>query len=118
MDILSFFPVAMAQEAAAQGAAQPSPSIVEMLVMPAVFLVIIYFLIIKPQQKKAREQNDLLANLKAGDEVVTSGGMIGKIKAVADSFVTLEISNNTNVKILKGSITSLSKTQMKEPAKA
>lgn len=117
MEFLSFFPVAMAQEAA-KGSAQASPSIVEMLVMPAVFLVIIYFLIIKPQQKKAREQNDLLANLKAGDEVITTGGLIGKIKAVADSFVTLEISNNTNVKVLKGSITSLSKTQMKEPAKA
>lgn len=117
MEFLSIFPVAMAQEAAQ--AAQPGPSIVEMLVMPAVFLVIIYFLIIKPQQRKAREQNDLLSNLKAGDEVITSGGLIGKIKAVADSFVTLEISNNTNVKVLKGSITSLSKNQVKEqPAKA
>lgn len=109
MEFLKLFPVALAQEAGQ--VAEKSPSIVEMLAMPAVFLVIMYFLIIKPQQKKARDQNQLLTNLKAGDEVVTSGGIIGKIKSVADSFVTVEISNNTNVKVLKASISSLSKPQ-------
>lgn len=117
MQLFSFIPMAMAQEAASQ-AAQKSPSMIEMLAMPAVFLVIIYFMIIKPQQKKAKEQSDLLTNLKAGDEVVTNGGVIGRIKSVADSFVTLEVSTNTNIKVLKGSITGMAKAQIKEPAKA
>jgi preprotein translocase subunit YajC len=113
MDFLSFFPVAMAQEAAQ--AAEKGPSIVEMLVMPAVFLMIMYFLIIKPQQRKAKEQNELLTNLKAGDEVITSGGIIGKIKSVADTFVTLEISNNTNVKVLKANVSALAKAPAAAP---
>ncbi len=107
MDFLSFFPVAMAQEAAQ--VAEKGPSLVEMLVMPAVFLMIMYFLIIKPQQRKAKEQKELLTNMKAGDEVVTSGGIIGKVKSVADTFVTLEIANNTNVKVLKANVTALTK---------
>ena len=107
MEFFTLFPVAMAQEAAQ--AAASTPSMVEMLVMPAVFLMIMYFLIIKPQQRKAKEQNELLTNLKAGDEVVTSGGIIGKIKSVADTYVTLEIANNTSVKVLKANVSALTK---------
>ena len=110
---------AMAQ--AADATAAKSPSIVEMLAMPLGFLFIMYFLIIRPQQKKAKEHADLLGNLKAGDEVVTSGGIIGKVRAVAESFVTLEVANNTAIKVMKSNVSSLTKQQAtsnKEPAKA
>jgi preprotein translocase subunit YajC len=107
MEFFSLFPVAMAQDVAQ--AAEKTPSMVEMLVMPAVFLMIMYFLIIKPQQRKAKEQAALLTNLKAGDEVVTTGGIIGKVKSVADTYVTLEIANNTNVKLLKANVTAMTK---------
>jgi preprotein translocase subunit YajC len=110
---------AMAQ--AAEGAAAKSPSLVEILPMPLGFLVIMYFMIIRPQQKKAKEQADLLNNLKAGDEVVTSGGIIGKVRSVAESFVTLEVANNTAIKVMKNNVSALTKSPVaaiKETAKA
>lgn len=86
---------------------QPGPSLVEMLILPVGFLFIMYFLIIRPQQKKQKEHLDLLSNLKAGDEVITSGGLIGRIRTVADSFVTVDVAANTSVKVTKASIVSL-----------
>ncbi len=97
---------AMAQEA--QKAAS-QPSMLEMLVMPVGFLFIMYFLIIRPQSRKAKEHQNLVANLKSGDEVVTTGGIIGRVKSVAEQFVTVEIAANTNVKVTKASILSLTK---------
>ncbi|MBM4250997.1 MAG: preprotein translocase subunit YajC [Deltaproteobacteria bacterium] len=98
---------AMAQ--ATEVAPAKSPSLVEMLAMPVGFLFIMYFLIIRPQQKKAKEHADLLTNLKAGDEVVTSGGIIGKVRAVAESFVTIEVANNTAIKVMKSNVSGLTK---------
>lgn len=106
LDLL-FSGVALAQEA--QKTAQPS--MMEMLIMPLGFLFIMYFLIIRPQQRKAKEHSNLLGNLKAGDEVITSGGLIARVKSVADSFVTVEIAPNTNVKVTKSSILSLTKAE-------
>ena len=109
---------AFAQEAGA--AAPKSPSMLEVLVMPLGFLVIMYFFIIRPQQKKAKEVNELLSNLKAGDEVVTSGGLIGKVRSVADGFVSLEVAANTTVKVMKPNITGLAKAALasEKPVKA
>jgi preprotein translocase subunit YajC len=112
---------ALAQQA--DGAAAKGPSMVEMLAMPAGFLLIMYFLIIRPQQKKAKEHSDLLVNLKAGDEVVTTGGIIGKIRSVAETFVTIDVASNTSIKVLKNNVTGLTKAPaaagaaVKEPAK-
>lgn len=105
MSQFSLIPQAMAQ--AAQTAGQ-QPSMFEMLLMPVGFLVIMYFLIIRPQQRKSREHLDLVKNLKAGEEVMTSGGIIGRIKSVADTFVTLE-SGTSTLKIAKSNITMLTK---------
>ena len=99
--------IAMAQEAA-QGAGQ-QPSLFDMLLMPAVLLAVMYFFIIMPQQRRSKEHRNLLSNLKNGDEVVTSGGLIGKIRSVADSFVTLEVGGNTSVKVMKANVTGLTK---------
>ena len=79
-----------------------------------------YFFIIRPQQKKAKEVNELLSNLKAGDEVVTSGGLIGKVRSVADGFVSLEVAANTTVKVMKPNITGLAKAALasEKPVKA
>jgi preprotein translocase subunit YajC len=80
-----------------------------MLAMPVGFLFIMYFFIIRPQQKKAKDQSDLLTNLKAGDEVVTTGGIIGKVRAVAEAFVTMEVANNVAIKVVKSHVTGLTK---------
>ena len=63
---------------------------------PEIFLiamfVLMYFLLIKPQQKRAKDHKKLLKELKRGDEIVTNGGVIGKITAVDDSFAVIEVS--------------------------
>ncbi len=76
-----------------------------MNIIPLVFMfAIFYFLLIRPQQKKAKEHKSLLDALKKGDRVVTAGGMHGKVTALDDKLVTLEIANGVNVKFNKGFI--------------
>ena len=69
-----------------------------------VMFVLMYFLLIRPQQKRAKEHKALLAELKKGDEVVTNGGIIGKVISVDESFATLEIAQNVIVKAQKQGI--------------
>jgi preprotein translocase subunit YajC len=88
------------------------PSTVELLVMPAALLAIMYFFVIRPQQKRHKEQKVLVESLKVGDEVVTSGGIIGRIKAVADHFVTLEAGVNTFLKVQKQHISAATKPKV------
>ncbi len=71
--------------------------------------VIFYFLLIRPQQKRQKEHKQLLANLKRGDEVVTAGGIMGKITAVAEAFVTLEVADKVRIRVARGQIMSLIK---------
>jgi preprotein translocase subunit YajC len=68
------------------------------------FLVIFYFMIWRPQAKRAKEQKNLLGGLQKGDEVVTSGGIAGKITKVSDDFVVLEVSDTVELKFQKGAI--------------
>jgi preprotein translocase subunit YajC len=78
--------------------------------IPLVFMfAIFYFLLIRPQQKKAKEHRALLEALKKGDQVVTAGGMHGKVSSLDDQVVTLEIAPGVNVKINKGFIASVKK---------
>lgn len=66
--------------------------------------VVFYFLLIRPQQKKQKEQQEWLKNLRKGDEVVTNGGLIGKISGMTDSVVTLEVQEKVRVRILRSSV--------------
>lgn len=90
---------------AAGGASNPLAQFVPLILMFAIF----YFLLIRPQQKKAKEHRSLLDALKKGDQVVTAGGMHGKVTALDDQVVTLEIAPGVNVKINKGFIASIVK---------
>ncbi len=69
--------------------------------------VVMYFLMIRPQQKKAKEQRDMMAALTKGDEVVTAGGILGRIVQVKDTYVTLEIAANTEVVVQRHAVTTL-----------
>lgn len=87
----------------AQGAPAGNPpsfgeTISSMLPMLGMVFVIFYVLVIRPQQKKFKDQQDLIASLKKGEVAVTSSGIIGKISAVEKDHVLLEISNNVKVK--------------------
>jgi preprotein translocase subunit YajC len=74
--------------------------------MPFVLIfVVFYFMLIRPQQKKQREAQEWLKSLKKGDEVVTSGGLIGRISGLTDAVVTLELQEKVRVKVLRSSIT-------------
>ena len=75
-------------QAAPGGSSQFTP-----LLMVGVFFVIFYFLLFRPQQKRAKEHQNLISKLAAGDEVVTTGGVLGKVTDVGDTFVTLEIAD-------------------------
>ena len=91
-------------------AAGGQPGMLEQLGVPfAIMFIIMYFLMIRPQQKKMKDHQDLLTNLKAGEEIITSGGIIGKVKNVSESFVTLETGPNSTMKVIKENISSLTK---------
>ena len=77
------------------------------ILMMVVFIGIFYFLLIRPQQKKAKEHQAMVTRLAAGDEVVTGGGLLGKIVEVGDAFVTLEIADGVRVKVQKFQVTSM-----------
>lgn len=69
--------------------------------------VVFYFFIIRPQQKRVKEHSSMLDNLIKGDEIATVGGLLGKIKKVSDSFVVVDIAENTEVLIQKQQIAQL-----------
>ncbi len=90
------------ENAYAQGAQQGDSTsfIIMMVLMFAAF----YFLLIRPQQKKQKAHAELVSNLKTGDEVLTAGGILGKITGVSDHYAIVKISDNTEIKIQKASV--------------
>ncbi|SEN48093.1 protein translocase subunit yajC [Pseudomonas sp. ok272] len=99
---MSFF-ISNAMADAAAPAAGPAGTGFEWIFLVG-FLVIFYLMIWRPQAKRAKEQKNLLGSLQKGDEVVTSGGIAGKITKVADDFVVLEVSDSVELKFQKGAI--------------
>jgi len=71
------------------------------------FIALFYFMLIRPQQRRAREHQALVSKLAAGDEVVTSGGLLGRITDVGDVFVTLEVADGVRLKVQKVQVTQL-----------
>lgn len=69
--------------------------------------VVMYFLMIRPQQKRAKEQKAMMDALAKGDEVITAGGILGKVSKVNDTYVTVEIAPNTEIVVQKHSVTTL-----------
>jgi preprotein translocase subunit YajC len=85
------------------GAADPTGGLMQMLPLILMF-VVLWFLMIRPQMKKAKEHKALLEALAKGDEVVTQGGLVGKITKVGDNYVSLEIAEGTEVVVQKPAI--------------
>lgn len=69
--------------------------------------VVLYFLMIRPQMKRQKEQKAMMEALAKGDEVITAGGVLGKITKVSDAYVTLEIADGTEIVVQKGAVTML-----------
>jgi preprotein translocase subunit YajC len=103
-------PAVPAGSAPAAGAPASGPNAKLAQVVPfALMFAVIYFLMIRPQQKKMREQQDMLKNLKVGDEVLTASGILGKISEITDKVVSVEVADRVRVKMLKSQITQVMK---------
>ena len=99
---------ALAAEAPAMAAGGPQQGGgLEPLIMLGLLFVLFYFLLIRPQAKRAKEHKQMVESLSKGDEVVTNGGILGRISEIDDSFLTLEIASGTEVKLQRNAITSL-----------
>jgi preprotein translocase subunit YajC len=88
-------------------AATPQQSSLSFIMMFAVFFVFIYFAIWRPQNKRAREQQDMLSSLAKGDEIATVGGVIGRITKISDKVITLSVANNVEMLLQKNSVISV-----------
>ena len=100
MDFL--IPTAYAQAA---GAAQPNVWL-QMLPLVLIF-VVFYFLLIRPQTKKAKEHREMVSKLATGDEVVTAGGILGRITELSEQFVTIEVANGVQIKVQRFQVSAL-----------
>ena len=69
--------------------------------------VIFYFLLIRPQQKKSKEHREMISNIKKGDRIVTSGGIHGRVTAVGETTMTVEIADKVRVKLARGNVATL-----------
>lgn len=67
----------------------------------------LYFVMIRPQARKTREHRAMVSSITKGDEVVTSGGLAGRVNSVGESYVSLEIADNVTIKVLKSSVTTV-----------
>jgi len=94
---------------------QPNPSgqMFQMLGMVVFFIVVMYFIMIRPQQKKAREHDQLLKSLKPKDKIVTSGGVVGIVVSVGERSITIR-SADTKLEVLKSAVTEITERSSNE----
>lgn len=91
----------------AQAAEQSAGSPLSSILMLVVFFAIFWFLLIRPQQKKNKELRKMISELSKGDEVVTNGGMVGKIAKIDETFVDLEVAENVTIKIQRNAVANI-----------
>ena len=103
--VLNFFVSnAYADPVAATSATQGGSSLMPMMV---VFLFFIYFAIWLPQSKRAKEQRDMLGTIAKGDEIITAGGLLGRITKIADPYIVMSINDNVEITVQKSSIVNV-----------
>ncbi len=83
------------------------PSTLGMVLPFVLMFAVFYFLMIRPQQKKMKEHQNLLGSLQKGEEVITQAGIFGKVHGIAEQFITLEVDNNVRIKVLKSQIATV-----------
>jgi preprotein translocase subunit YajC len=84
----------------------PGGDLMAFLPMIAIF-VVFYFLLIRPQQKRSKEQREMIANLQKGDEVVTTGGVVGRVARLSEQYASVEIAPNVEVNVQRSAISQL-----------
>ncbi len=103
LGVVSLFPALAFAEAAP---AAPGGGAVTQIIFFGGFILIFYFLMWRPQSKRAKEHRELLSSLSKGDEVMVSGGLLGRIVRVKDDFIAIEISDGVEVKVQKAAISA------------
>ncbi len=92
-------------DALAQNGGQAAPGgTLTSLIFPIALIAIFYFLLIRPQQKRAKEHKKLVEGLAKGDEVVTSGGIAGRVTDVGETFASVEVANNVEIRLQKSAV--------------
>lgn len=104
-----FSSVAYAQAVPAAGGSEGS--MLATLIPFGLIFIVFYFLLILPQQKKAKSHKQMLENLKKGDRVVTVGGVIGSVTSINQDVVTLQIADNVKIKVIRDGVTGLRKAE-------
>ena len=102
---MSFFITEALAEAAPAAAGQPDP--LTSLILPIGLVVLFYFFLIRPQSKRHKEHKQMVSGLQKGEEIITTGGMLGKITAVNENFISLEVSRDIIVHVQKASVQSI-----------
>ena len=98
-----FLTTAWAQDA---GAAGSGSAWMQLLPLVLIF-VVFYFLLIRPQTKRAKEHKEMVGKLQSGDEVVTNGGLLGRIAEVGDNFITLEVADGVTIRVQRFQVSQL-----------
>lgn len=108
-----YFILSLINSLSAQEAAAPKPGgmvgMLNMLMPFALIILVFYFFMIRPQQKQRKKHIEFLSNIKRGDEVVTSSGIIGVVYNVSDKIITIEVDENTKIKVLRGMVSANAK---------
>lgn len=108
MSSLSFLGIDDAYAAAATaGSTAQHGSLWQMLLLPALLILVFYFLLIRPQSKRAKEQRSMLEKITIGDEVVTAGGILGKVTRLRDNYIVLKLDKEVEITLQKSSVASL-----------
>ncbi|GMR20894.1 MAG: preprotein translocase subunit YajC [Gammaproteobacteria bacterium] len=94
-------------DAMAQGAQQSGPGASGQLIFLVVLFAVFYFLLIRPQSKRAKEHKAMVAALGKGDEVVTNGGVLGRVTKVGEQFVTVEVADGVEIKVQRKAVQSV-----------
>ncbi len=97
----------MISVAHAQATGGPAGSPMSSLIMMVAIFAIFYFLMIRPQQKKQKELKALIEGLKKGDEVLTAGGILGRIKALDEQYIEIEVANNVVLKMQRNVVVNV-----------
>lgn len=103
---------AMGQGGAAEGGAAGFASFIPLILM----FVIFYFLLIRPQQKRNKDHRSMIANLKKGDRIITSGGLHGRVTGMDDTTLTVEIADKVRVKLNRGNVATVVQSAPSAPA--
>ncbi len=100
---MSFF----ISDAMAEGAAAPQGGGLQLIIMMAIFFGIMYFMIIRPQQKRAKEHRELISSISKGDEIIAGGGIIGKVVNLGDNFIEMSVAEGSTIKVQRQAVSAV-----------